>query len=133
VAFYRTILVCLGDNVVVSALESGPAQAAVAVDLSLVHGHHWHDRVASIDHGSPLRRFSPGIVLKLHVVRRAIERGCREFDMSFGHEPYKIRLGAVPRPLTSVRVVAPRRRSRMAVVAWDLGQRLVRTSRVQES
>ncbi|MDR7419028.1 MAG: GNAT family N-acetyltransferase [Armatimonadota bacterium] len=129
-AFYRTLTERLGDCAVLNVLETGPDRAPVALDFSLVHGRHWHDRVASIDNESPLRRFSPGNVLKLALIRQAIERGCREFDMAFGHEPYKVRLGATPRPLTSVHVVAARARSRVAAAAWDLGRRIVRTSRM---
>jgi CelD/BcsL family acetyltransferase involved in cellulose biosynthesis len=128
-AFYRALIERLEDHAVVSVLATAPDQAPVALDFSLVHGRHWHDRVASIDNTSPLRRFSPGNVLKLHLIQQAIDRGCREFDMAFGHEPYKSRLGAVPRPLTSVQAVAARPRSRVVAAAWEIGQRIVRTSR----
>lgn len=48
---------------------------------------------------------SPGAVLVSELVKRAIERGLGTFDFLRGTEPYKLRLGARPFPLSRVLIL----------------------------
>jgi len=49
---------------------------------------------------------SPGLVLLAHVVRDALERGCRRFDFLRGEERYKYEFGPVPEPVHLVTIEA---------------------------
>jgi CelD/BcsL family acetyltransferase involved in cellulose biosynthesis len=49
---------------------------------------------------------SPGLVLLAHVVRDALERGCRRFDFLRGEERYKYEFGPVPEPVYHVTIEA---------------------------
>jgi CelD/BcsL family acetyltransferase involved in cellulose biosynthesis len=50
---------------------------------------------------------SPGLVLLAHVVRDALERGCRRFDFLRGEERYKYEFGPTPEPVHLV-TIGPR-------------------------
>jgi CelD/BcsL family acetyltransferase involved in cellulose biosynthesis len=45
------------------------------------------------DPDHPLSRWSPGLLLMIHVITRAIEEGFREFDFLTGNHPYKHHIG----------------------------------------
>jgi CelD/BcsL family acetyltransferase involved in cellulose biosynthesis len=45
------------------------------------------------DPDHPLSRWSPGLLLMVHVITRAIEEGFREFDFLTGDHPYKHHIG----------------------------------------
>ena len=49
---------------------------------------------------------SPGLVLLAHVVRDALERGCRRFDFLRGEERYKYEFGPLPEPVYLVTIGA---------------------------
>ena len=49
---------------------------------------------------------SPGLVLLAHVVRDALERGCRRFDFLRGEERYKYEFGPSPEPVHLVTIEA---------------------------
>ena len=50
---------------------------------------------------------SPGIVLVVRLIRRAIEQGIRRFDFLRGTERYKFDLGAERLPLHAVQIACP--------------------------
>lgn len=50
----------------------------------------------------------PGHLMFTHAIKKAIRRGCREFDFLRGDEAYKPFWGAAPRPLLNVRLVSKR-------------------------
>jgi CelD/BcsL family acetyltransferase involved in cellulose biosynthesis len=71
----------------VSRLEVGGVP--VAVNLGLTFGECYYHVVASYDRGSSLARFGPGAAHLHELMRHAIGRGFRKFDLSVGNERYK--------------------------------------------
>lgn len=57
---------------------------------------------SAYDHS--LKSLSPGLMLVVHLIRRAIDGGMTKFDFLRGRERYKFDLGAQPLPLHTVRI-----------------------------
>ena len=55
--------------------------------------------------GPDYAQYSPGNVLLARIIEECHERGCREFDLLRGSEPYKYRFNAVDRPQIHIRAV----------------------------
>lgn len=64
---------------------------------------------------------NPGNLLIKCCFRRAIERGCAEYDFMRGDEAYKLRWGAVPRPTSELRIIAPRVTAQIRHRVWLTG------------
>jgi len=58
-------------------------------------------------------RYSLGLVLMGLSIRAAIDEGMREFDMLYGHEPYKKLWAARQRPLGRLMLFPPRLAGRL--------------------
>jgi CelD/BcsL family acetyltransferase involved in cellulose biosynthesis len=71
----------------VSRLEVGGTTLATSFGLSF--GERFYYVQASYDRGSKLARFAPGMALLHDLMRFAIGRGLRLFDLSIGSERYK--------------------------------------------
>jgi CelD/BcsL family acetyltransferase involved in cellulose biosynthesis len=71
----------------VSRLEVG--DAVVAAGFGLMFGDRYYHVLASYDAASPLARFGPGAAHLHDLMRFAIGRGFRTFDMSVGSERFK--------------------------------------------
>jgi hypothetical protein len=66
----------------------------------------------------------PGKLLTLMVLRRAIERGYREFDFLRGDEPYKARFGAEARRSVAIRIVPQHAIAQVRHGLWLTGKNL---------
>jgi CelD/BcsL family acetyltransferase involved in cellulose biosynthesis len=86
------------------ALSLNGALAAV------IYGFALDDRFYFYQHGfdSAFAEYSLGLVLMALTVRAAIESGLREFDMLYGHEPYKALWARQQRPLARLQIFPPR-------------------------
>jgi CelD/BcsL family acetyltransferase involved in cellulose biosynthesis len=71
----------------VSRLDVGEATAAV--NFGLVFGDCYYHVLASYDRSSELARFGPGAAHLHELMRFAIGRGFRKFDLSVGNERFK--------------------------------------------
>ncbi|HEX4000463.1 MAG TPA: GNAT family N-acetyltransferase [Pirellulales bacterium] len=69
--------------------------------------------------------FQPGHLSHLATIRRAIERGDREFDFLRGDEPYKSHWRAAPRGMLEVRIVPPRIGPRIRQGIWAAGHTVI--------
>jgi len=69
---------------------------------------------------------SPGHLINMLMIRRAIEQGYRVFDFLRGDEPYKAQWRAQPRASVEIRVVAPRASARLRHTLWCTGSRVKR-------
>jgi CelD/BcsL family acetyltransferase involved in cellulose biosynthesis len=64
---------------------------------------------------------SPGHLITMLMIRRAIEQGYRVFDFLRGDEPYKAQWHAQPRASVELRIVAPRASARLRHTLWQTG------------
>jgi CelD/BcsL family acetyltransferase involved in cellulose biosynthesis len=60
-----------------------------AIDISLIHGSTQLTWLVSRD--PSIREYSPGRVLRAHVIRQAAQAGIRRFDFGLGEEEHKLR------------------------------------------
>ena len=65
----------------------------------------------------------PGHLMFTYAVKKAIERGCREFDFLRGNESYKPFWGAVARELYMVRLVSKKLKPTLANMAYRFARR----------
>ena len=102
--FFRSAIGALAaaDGACLALLEApgGPMAAFVTLE--------WDGTVGLYNSGfAPAHAaLSPGLVLLAHVVRDALERGCRRFDFLRGEERYKYEFGPTPEPVHLVTVEA---------------------------
>jgi CelD/BcsL family acetyltransferase involved in cellulose biosynthesis len=61
----------------------------LATSLGLMFGDRFYYVLASYERGTELARFGPGVALLHDLLRYAIERRLRKFDLSVGSERYK--------------------------------------------
>jgi CelD/BcsL family acetyltransferase involved in cellulose biosynthesis len=66
----------------------------------------------------------PGKLITIALLRRAVERGYREFDFLRGDEPYKAHFRAQARPTREFRVAPPNRAARWRLQLWAAGSRV---------
>lgn len=76
--------------------------------------------LGGVDLDSDWARVSPGMVLNVQCIERAIRRGDHTYDLMRGSERYKTALGATERMNWRYQVAAPRIASRLAVGAERL-------------
>ncbi len=67
---------------------------------------------------------SPGHLVKMIGIRRAIDEGYRAFDFLRGDEPHKAQWRAAPRAIVEFRVAAPRRSAGVRLRLWLAGSRV---------
>jgi CelD/BcsL family acetyltransferase involved in cellulose biosynthesis len=84
----------------VDVLESDDGIVAVWISFSSGGAVHYYQSARRMDADSR----DAGTILLLHVVRRAIERGCRELDLLRGAEPYKMRFADRERQVKRLRL-----------------------------
>ncbi|HEY3494337.1 MAG TPA: GNAT family N-acetyltransferase [Polyangiaceae bacterium] len=78
--------------------------------IAALYNFSWNGKVYFYQSGRKLdvpSRVRPGIVAHLHAIRRAIERGRREYDFLGGASRYKLALATDRRSLVTVRAVHP--------------------------
>ncbi|MGB9688440.1 GNAT family N-acetyltransferase [Thermogutta sp.] len=66
---------------------------------------------------------SPGHLMSLSLIRKAIHWGFEIFDLLRGDEPYKRKFGARPTPLVRIRAAPPRADARWRFTLWNWGRR----------
>ncbi|MBC7352085.1 MAG: GNAT family N-acetyltransferase [Thermogutta sp.] len=66
---------------------------------------------------------SPGHIMSLSLIRKAIHRGFETFDFLRGDEPYKRHFGAKPTPLVRIRAAPPQVNARWRFTLWNWGRR----------
>jgi CelD/BcsL family acetyltransferase involved in cellulose biosynthesis len=71
----------------VSRLDAG--RETLAANLGLTFGDRFYYVLTSYDRDSELAKFGPGGALLHDLLRHAIDRGLRKFDLSVGNERYK--------------------------------------------
>lgn len=78
----------------------------IAAAYNIIHGGKvWYYQTGRrMDVPAKIR---PGVVLLLHLIRDAIEKGLREFDFLPGEAQYKDHLGTASRPIVRLRVARP--------------------------
>jgi CelD/BcsL family acetyltransferase involved in cellulose biosynthesis len=102
--FFRRVVPALaaggGARLAFLDLPDGPIAAFVTLE--------WDGTVGLYNSGfrPECASLSPGVVLLAHVIREALERGCRRFDFLRGEERYKFEFGPVPEPVHAVTIGA---------------------------
>ena len=102
--FFRRVIGALaatgGARLALLEAPGGPMAAFVTLE--------WDGTVGLYNSGfAPAHAaLSPGLVLLAHVVRDALERGCRRFDFLRGEERYKYEFGPSPEPVHLVTIEA---------------------------
>jgi len=91
--FFSDLVASADASVDVLSTDHGPAAAAFA--FARPDGYYLYNSAYSPEAAA----FSPGIVLLAMLVESLIADGVPRLDLLKGDEPYKLRLGAVPRPL----------------------------------
>jgi hypothetical protein len=99
--------------------------------IAAIYNIVWNDRVYFYQCGRRTDlpdKLRPGIVMHVHAMQRAIERGCREYDFLSGASQYKNQLASDHNPLVQVRALRPgsvaARALRVAERAEPLARRL---------
>lgn len=92
-AFFRSLAELPGCRVDILSGERSPVAAAIGFEDAA--GYYLYNSAYDPSRSAA----SPGIVLLWLLFERAITRGVAVFDFLKGDEPYKLRLGAQPRPL----------------------------------
>jgi CelD/BcsL family acetyltransferase involved in cellulose biosynthesis len=91
--FFSDLVTSARATVDVLSTEHGPAAAAFA--FAEPDGYYLYNSAYAPEAASA----SPGIVLLVTLIETLIAEGVPRLDLLKGDEPYKFRLGAVPRPL----------------------------------
>ena len=118
-AFSSPALRAFHHDLTRAALESGWLRMyALSLDGKLaatMYGFARDDRFYFYQHGydTAYSRYSLGLVLMGLTIRAAIAEGMREFDMLYGHEPYKMLWAASQRPLGRLMLFPPRLAGRL--------------------
>jgi CelD/BcsL family acetyltransferase involved in cellulose biosynthesis len=99
-AFFADLLAMPGTVLDVLLTTDG---APLAAAFGFEDGDAYYLYNSAFDPGAGTA--SPGTVLVDLLIERAIGAGLRRFDFLKGDEPYKFRLGAVPRPLSRLEAV----------------------------
>ncbi|MBI4512074.1 MAG: GNAT family N-acetyltransferase [Deltaproteobacteria bacterium] len=76
--------------------------------IAVLYNMRWNGKVYFYQAGRSLvlpKDVRPGIVLHCHAIKRAIERGDREYDFLAGASRYKMQLANATRPLVALRAV----------------------------
>ena len=99
--FFRSLITDADAFIDLISVAGSPVAAAFAfVDAKAIYLYNSAYAVEATD-------ASPGIVLLMSMIERAIDDGLRRFDFLKGDERYKYRLGAVDRPLAVLSGVFP--------------------------
>lgn len=113
-AFSTTPLRAFHQDLTRSALDRGWLRMyAVSLNgkiAAAMYGFARDGRFYFYQHGydTAYSRYSLGLVLMGLTIRAAIDEGMREFDMLYGHEPYKQLWAARQRPLGRLMLFPPR-------------------------
>jgi len=83
--FYRNFTEKNGDQVVASEMRVGTER--VAVHWGLLYDNRLYYMMPAYDF--EWNKFSPGRLLLAYEIRESFKRGNREFDLTWGDEPYK--------------------------------------------
>jgi len=96
----------------------------IAVLYNIVYGGRVHFYQSGRKVALP-KTFRPGIAIHALAIRRAIERGMREYDFLGGASQYKRQLGLRERRLVALRAVAPGLRARVIEAARGIAENAV--------
>jgi CelD/BcsL family acetyltransferase involved in cellulose biosynthesis len=94
----------------------------VAAEYQLVGDGVLYEYQAGVDPDAMAQQ--PGKLINMILLRRAIERGYREFDFLRGDEPYKARFGAEARPTIEIRIAPNRLAPRLRHNLWLAGSQM---------
>ena len=78
----------------------------IAAEVVIWHNGRAYARQSGLDVSGAWARYSPGLILTLKNIERAIQGGLREFRLGLGDEPYKRDFGPEEIPTTNYRIVS---------------------------